>query len=108
MGPMTNNIVADALLRAKAGDTLEGLEAEALRLNPGSVGHPELCSRACLFFIQGQCTNGNSCAFCHQPHPKRAAHLDKRNREILRRLDLSDRFAFMAPILRAKLCCGGT
>lgn len=92
---VANMVVSDALLRAKAGNDV-GFS------NPGSTGHPELCARPCALYAQGKCENGNVCAFCHAPHPKRPTQLDKRNREMLQRLDLDDRFALMCPILRAK------
>lgn len=85
-------------------DASDGQSMQAFRAdNPGSIGHPELCSRPCLFFAEGQCENGSNCLFCHGTHAKRPAHLDKRNREMLQRLDLADRLAIMAPILRTKL-----
>lgn len=53
-------------------------------INKGSIAHPHLCSRPCLFFASGQCANGTECDFCHLPHSKRAAHLDKMRKQILR------------------------
>jgi hypothetical protein len=111
-GVVANRVVADTLLRAKVGPKLEkALQAgeensglETLRIcNPGSVGHPQLCSRACLYFSLGKCTNGMTCDFCHAPHSKRATHLDKRHREMLRCMDFSERFHHIYPILKSKL-----
>jgi len=115
-GVVANRVVADTLLRAKVGDrgpVLQKLKKdekeevsglETLRLcNPGSIGHPELCSRACLYYPLGKCSNGANCAFCHAPHSKRATHLDKRHREMLRDMDFADRFCYIAPVLRTKL-----
>ena len=31
---------------------------------PGSVGHPELCRRPCIYFAAGQCRNSADCNFC--------------------------------------------
>ena len=52
----------------------------ALLRQPGSMGHPDICRRPCLFFMAGNCTNGESCDYCHMPHEARAPHLDKRQR----------------------------
>jgi len=71
--------------------------------NPGSIGHPDLCPRPCLFFAQGTCTNGTDCEFCHLPHPKRPAHLDKRHREMIKRMSLVQVGDMLLPILRDKI-----
>jgi len=110
-GVVANRVVADTLLRAKAGPSLQGEEGDTAGLetlrrhvcNPGSVGHPELCSRACLYFPLGKCSNGVNCAFCHKEHSKRATHLDKRHREMIRSMDFAERFYFIYPILKSKL-----
>lgn len=132
-GVVANRVVADTLLRSKMGPSLRrpqeetGLESlrvccnppgnvscvscipqesagvGAVHANPGSVGHPELCSRACLYFPLGKCTNGTDCAFCHETHSKRATHLDKRHREMLRSMDFAARFRIIHPILKSKL-----
>jgi len=100
-GLFTNKVVADVLLRSKVE---EGQTAESLHgCNPGSVGHPELCLRPCLFFSVGECSNGMACCFCHMSHPTRVVHLDKYNRQTLQKMDLGERFAIMAPVLRSKL-----
>lgn len=108
-GVVANRVVAETLLRAKVGPSLQKSAAETpgletLRVcNPGSVGHPELCSRACLYFSLGKCLNGMSCSFCHLPHSKRAAKLDKRHREMLRVMDFPERFRILHPIIQSKL-----
>jgi len=70
--------------------------------NPGSVGHPNLCPRACLYFAAGNCANGKGCGFCHMPHPKRPVRLDKRHREALRRIPFSELIEMMLPLLKSK------
>jgi len=70
--------------------------------NPGSIGHPELCPRPCLYFTNNLCQSGSSCDFCHLPHPKRAAHLDKRHRDLLKSLPYDQRVRIVLPILRQK------
>jgi len=71
--------------------------------NPGSVGHPELCPRPCLYFLSGSCTNGSECEFCHLPHPKRPAHLDKKHREMLKDLSAGECAALVFPVLAEKV-----
>lgn len=109
-GVVANRVVADTLLRAKVGPSMQGDDQawvgglETLRIcNPGSIGHPELCERACLYFPLGKCTNGKNCEFCHAPHSKRGTHLDKRHREMLRSMNFGERFKFILPILKSKL-----
>jgi len=122
----TNQNVADALLRAKQGDKVHSLGGDEpfvstlpLNLsavlagnqatlpvfppNPGSFGHPEYCPRACLFYPLGKCTNGSQCGFCHLPHPKRPAHLDKRHREIVKSMTFSECAALVVPIMMSKV-----
>ena len=67
------------------------------------MGHPEMCTRPCLFFSAGQCQNRSNCDFCHLPHTRRPTHLDKRNRELLRSLSNEEKLATILPILREKL-----
>jgi hypothetical protein len=67
--------------------------------NEGSRGHPDFCSRPCLYFAAGSCFNGESCHFCHIPHDKRTVHLDKRNRASLHSLDFADRLDLVLPAI---------
>jgi len=71
--------------------------------NQGSFGHPDFCSRACLYYAHGDCSNGRSCSFCHMQHPKRSAHLDKRHREMLKDMSLVDRAQLIFPVLQEKV-----
>eukprot|EP00928_Gymnodinium_smaydae_P089222 TRINITY_DN73210_c0_g1_i1.p1 TRINITY_DN73210_c0_g1~~TRINITY_DN73210_c0_g1_i1.p1 ORF type:complete len:468 (-),score=69.08 TRINITY_DN73210_c0_g1_i1:562-1914(-) len=68
----------------------------------GSVGHPEMCSRPCVFAAVGQCENGFSCPFCHLPHVK-AVHLDKKRRDALKRMTYEERVATILPLVQMKL-----
>eukprot|EP00930_Biecheleria_cincta_P042589 TRINITY_DN292_c0_g1_i2.p1 TRINITY_DN292_c0_g1~~TRINITY_DN292_c0_g1_i2.p1 ORF type:complete len:292 (-),score=63.12 TRINITY_DN292_c0_g1_i2:284-1159(-) len=56
----------------------------------GSIGHPEVCRRPCIYFARGDCQNGLDCGFCHLDHAGRRGHLDKRNRDLLKRISLED------------------
>jgi len=126
--PIANQVVAEVLLRAKAdgadGDSrvldlqsfvvasrshLEARRSEDATAgeapfvnNRGSIGHPELCPRPCVYFTNGLCQAGSQCDFCHLPHPKRAAHLDKRHRDLLKSLPYDQRVRIVLPILRQK------
>jgi len=82
----------------------------------GMLGHPELCTRPCIFFAQGVCVNGNSCGFCHLPHPTsngaskkgvREPHLDKRGRTLVKTMNVEDRAALIIPILEKKARING-
>lgn len=82
---------------------VEEEEADSQMRNPGSLGHPEMCTRPCLFFAAGQCQNRDSCEFCHLPHNRRPTHLDKRNRELLKSFSSEEKLATILPILSEKL-----
>lgn len=70
--------------------------------NIGSVGHPELCPRPCIYFAAGFCANGANCGYCHHHHEARSAHLDKRHRALLRTLPEEERLALLLPVLRRR------
>ncbi|CAK0868978.1 unnamed protein product [Prorocentrum cordatum] len=131
--PVTNCFIADALLRAKAGtlpqtdrvsmsqssieepSTLADLGAtaalasldagasSACHLNVGSLGHPEMCVRPCLYFSRGQCTNGSGCRFCHYQHPARPVHLGRPHRKTLEAATATECLGCALPILQKKL-----
>lgn len=69
---------------------------------PGSRGHPEMCKKPCRFVASGQCSNMSDCNFCHLPHPHRAIHLDKRNREYLANLQIGPRVQIMLQAMRSR------
>lgn len=87
---------------ASSGVLLFDGDSSGLPCNMGSVGHPSLCSRPCLYFATGQCGNGKSCEFCHMAHAKRPSHLNKQHREQLRDMDGARAKALILPIVRAK------
>jgi len=106
---VTNQVVADELLRAKVrrgGIQQPGWQSQksdnAVASNPGSMGHPDLCPRPCLYYASGNCINGNLCGFCHMPHPKRPVRLDKRHREMLKRMPFEELVKFLLPILKQR------
>jgi len=67
----------------------------------GSIGHPHLCCRPCLFSVQGSCESGDNCNFCHLPHHK-SFTLDKRTRFRLRSLTYPECSALIIPLLQTK------
>eukprot|EP00928_Gymnodinium_smaydae_P008180 TRINITY_DN12976_c0_g2_i2.p1 TRINITY_DN12976_c0_g2~~TRINITY_DN12976_c0_g2_i2.p1 ORF type:complete len:536 (+),score=86.66 TRINITY_DN12976_c0_g2_i2:54-1610(+) len=113
---LANEAVAETLLRAKAtcdsgaahGQALHNAIDLANEISPGgenssgSVGHPEMCARPCIYYAQGTCTKGDSCGFCHLPHDGRVAHLDKKGREQIKSMSLEQRVATLLPIIRKK------
>ncbi|CAE7249301.1 unnamed protein product [Symbiodinium natans] len=52
----------------------------------GSLAHPEVCRRPCIYFIAGHCENGRGCAYCHMEHTEKTPKLDKRQRTIIQGL----------------------
>lgn len=86
---------AGGMISSAAGHVAQGT-------NPGNLGHPELCPRPCIYFARGMCTNEGNCDFCHLPHPRRPAHLDKSHRELLKRIPLAESVMMAMPILRGK------
>ncbi|CAK0805807.1 unnamed protein product [Prorocentrum cordatum] len=71
--------------------------------NPGSLGHPEMCFRTCLYFMEGRCANGDACRFCHCPHSTRPVHLGKSQRKFLETSTAADCFGILLPILERKM-----
>mmetsp|Transcript_76205 Transcript_76205/g.214539 ORF Transcript_76205/g.214539 Transcript_76205/m.214539 type:complete len:380 (+) Transcript_76205:128-1267(+) len=69
----------------------------------GSIGHPDLCNRPCLYFVTGTCANGSDCNFCHLAHPERSVHMDKRQREMLRRMSPQEWASLVLPIVRQRI-----
>mmetsp|Transcript_27849 Transcript_27849/g.79882 ORF Transcript_27849/g.79882 Transcript_27849/m.79882 type:complete len:303 (-) Transcript_27849:147-1055(-) len=89
----------DSPARNGDSETTSAGRVEQLLENIGSVGHPFLCSRPCLYFASGACANGSGCSFCHLPHAKRNVHLDKKHREIMRGLGAARAKALVVPLL---------
>ncbi|CAK9083622.1 Putative tRNA/rRNA methyltransferase Rv0881, partial [Durusdinium trenchii] len=70
---------------------------------PGSVGHPELCRRPCIYFMAGNCENGDSCTYCHQPHYEKTVKLDKKQRSFMQSLSHIDFFSLIFHFCREKV-----
>lgn len=86
---------------AGADPSRGALGAEAA--NPGSVGHPDLCGRPCLFAASGVCDNGAACEYCHESHGRRPAKADKRQRGLLSSMPTARSKLLMFPTLRQKV-----
>ncbi|CAL1125721.1 unnamed protein product [Cladocopium goreaui] len=74
--------------------------------NPGSVGHPELCRRPCIYFAAGQCRNSADCNFCHLSHAHRSATLDKNQRKMIKELSKHEFLSLLLRCLRNKAAQG--
>mmetsp|Transcript_14524 Transcript_14524/g.34528 ORF Transcript_14524/g.34528 Transcript_14524/m.34528 type:complete len:242 (+) Transcript_14524:78-803(+) len=77
-------------------------EEENKATSQGSLGHPELCRRPCIYLQKGDCAEGANCGYCHDAHHERSKKLDKRQREFLRSLDDSIILALLLPHLRTR------
>lgn len=67
-------------------------------LSKGSLGHPELCNRPCVF--KDCCENRDECAYCHLPH-ERSPKMDKRQRLIVKSLSEEELVALVLHFIRA-------
>lgn len=74
----------------------------ACSLSSGSVGHPEVCRRPCMYFATGNCSKGTECEYCHMAHDGRSMHLDKRQREFLSKIPHEKFLALILHYLEAK------
>eukprot|EP00434_Breviolum_minutum_P042680 symbB.v1.2.038005.t1/scaffold5777.1/size39392/3 len=73
----------------------------------GSLGHPEVCSRPCIYFMQGQCHSGEQCKYCHLEHQERTIKFDKRQRSLLQGLDHKQILDLVAPCCEVRARAGG-
>lgn len=94
-----------------ATETTESTESEpesnfSRASNPGSVGHPELCRRPCIYFAAGQCRNSADCSFCHLSHAHRSATLDKNQRQMIKQLSKHEFLSVLLRCLRTKATQG--
>jgi len=89
------------------GLPLEVAEAVLMPFEPplpsqGSLGHPQACRRPCIYFLQGNCENGDACVYCHLPHPEKTPKLDKRQRTIVQGLERPELLALIFSFCKAK------
>eukprot|EP00435_Cladocopium_sp_Y103_P069165 s325_g32.t2 len=76
--------------------------------NCGSLGHPEMCKRPCVYISAygTPCPHGDACNYCHFTHTERRTTLDKRQREFLRALEEQQLISVLLPHFQAKLTSG--
>ncbi|CAJ1430069.1 unnamed protein product [Effrenium voratum] len=86
---------ADSVARVGPGPEPAAQDESYLAPSRGSLGHPELCRRPCIYVAVGHCENGSACSFCHMPHEEKAPKLDKRQRGILQNLSRRDLLALV-------------
>lgn len=93
------------LRQSETGDLLQ---PPGLLQNPGSLGHPEMCKRPCVYISAygTPCPNGDACGYCHFTHTERRTTLDKRQREFLRALGEGQLISVLLPHFQAKLASG--
>lgn len=68
----------------------------------GSLGHPELCHRPCLFFARERCQSGSECRYCHLDHSDRPAGLDKSQRQAVKLLSQGQLLSLLLPHLQTR------
>ena len=73
----------------------------------GSVGHPEVCRRPCVYFNRGFCQNGATCTFCHYPHSNRGPKLDKNQRSTLDEITKAQLLTLVLHFLRERAVVTG-
>ncbi|CAE7391225.1 RBCMT [Symbiodinium sp. CCMP2456] len=79
------------------------LGAVSLEANPGSLGHPELCRRPCIYLLKGgACHAGHACNFCHLTHCTLDAKLDQKQRRLLQKMSPGEMLATFLPHFRSR------
>lgn len=66
----------------------------------GSLGHPDVCRRPCVYFKSGSCEHGSACGFCHMEHTLRLPKLDKKQRELIKSFNKTEVLLIMLRYLR--------
>ncbi|CAJ1387239.1 unnamed protein product, partial [Effrenium voratum] len=69
----------------------------------GSIGHPEVCRRPCIYFSAGHCELGEACNYCHVAHTDKAPKLDKRQRLLLQAMDSQQMMALIFPFCSSRV-----
>ncbi|CAJ1338437.1 unnamed protein product [Effrenium voratum] len=82
--------------------TQADFDADAQAPSSGSLGHPELCRRACIYLAAGECKSGSACNYCHMDHVEKAPKLDKGQRGIMQQLSRRELLALVLPYCRTK------
>ena len=89
-----SSLQLEAAADAVSPGAMELLLKADKRTNPGSLGHPELCRRRCVYIIKGvPCRLGSSCNFCHLEHFKHEPKLDQKQRYIMQKMTTTEKLA---------------
>ena len=100
----SETLAVDAWAHLHLRTLQEGQDAtvDATAPNRGSVGHPTLCSRPCIYMAKkGHCQKGVACGFCHHDHcgpndPKP----DKQQRRLMSTMPRAELLGLLAELLR--------
>ena len=71
----------------------------------GSMGHPNLCKRPCLYVIRpgpDRCPKGPGCGFCHYPHNSEPQP-DKRQRELIKTMPKAEFLNLVTELLQERV-----
>ncbi|CAJ1351044.1 unnamed protein product [Effrenium voratum] len=112
-------VISEARRGSDLPEVAEELEGKALQrrklrlkggmspISMGSLGHPELCRRPCVYVASYKtaCPHGSACSYCHLPHAENRA-IDKRQRDFLKSLSDSELLAILLPHMYAKVLKG--
>ena len=71
-------------------------------LSEGSVGHPEVCRRPCVYFNRGFCQSGAACTYCHCQHTDRDPKPDKKQRTTLDEITQAQLLTLVLRFLRQR------
>mmetsp|Transcript_46641 Transcript_46641/g.110910 ORF Transcript_46641/g.110910 Transcript_46641/m.110910 type:complete len:183 (+) Transcript_46641:23-571(+) len=91
---------SEASVKAQCSQMTDVRHHAPAKVSIGSLGHPQLCHKPCLFINRGSCPAGSNCNFCHCCHSDR--HLSRKQREEMSRLGEADVLALVLPHLLAK------
>ncbi|CAE7616074.1 PGC [Symbiodinium natans] len=72
------------------------------RFSRGSVGHPEVCRRPCVYLATGHCAHREACLYCHAEHDGPRARPDKKQRALLQGLMDHEVVDIVLPHLQAR------
>ena len=63
-----------------------------LRAQPGSFGHPQMCSRPCVYIVKrGFCHHGSQCGYCHGTHETGPVKIRKHLQKLFARMSREER-----------------
>mmetsp|Transcript_69041 Transcript_69041/g.161725 ORF Transcript_69041/g.161725 Transcript_69041/m.161725 type:complete len:194 (-) Transcript_69041:44-625(-) len=71
--------------------------------NPGSLGHPSLCTRPCIYLAKNGACHVEGCNFCHMIHDAPVMKLNQRQRYVLQKLDVKAKLDLILAAVRAGL-----